>query len=458
MPGRGGRLARTRTRSWFVVASLALGLVGVSPPARAWGTREHQEIGTASYLAACARVERAISPAEGAGEDVRERFEIACGPRDQLARLYGDATAIAGDFVGHPSEVLSAHGAWRFSSRRYYYLLALENSEHFNPLSTESWREFHEAALAEAIRGADAQGLPRVDAWEQAVRENAYADHLLQDSFAAGHMGFNRRGSSAAAAKGFHDYWNVHGRVVHDRAGQVWTTYGDGKLADPVNAAGMRHVRDAATSSVHDVVLTFVLGCRHPELGLETWRALPFTIEAPALLVGTEGLILGHSTSRDFDQIPLAAAVLPARKDTVGQAAVWFAAPFSGDLTVAATANVQLAVPILPAQASFGAGATIDQPNGGHSAVAEFGLVAPLGLSADGLISHQAAVAVSLLFGKPVATIIHAEYQGSIELGTALLVCPLGLAEFFPQARTGWYAALGLGWVFSAAGGGAFAR
>lgn len=451
-------MARTRTRSWFVVAPLALSLVGVSIRARAWGTREHQEIGTASYLAACARVERAISQADGADQGVRERFEIACGPREQLARLYGDATAIAGDFVGHPSEVLSAHGAWRFSSRRYYYLLALENSEHFNPLSTESWREFHEAALTEAIRAVAAQGLPRVDAWEQAVRESAYADHLLQDSFAAGHMGFNRRGSSAAAAKSFHDYWNAHGRVVYDRAGQVWTAYGDGKLDDPANAAGSRHVRDAATSSVYDIVLTFVLGRRHAELGLETWRALPFTIEAPALLVDTEGLIQGHATSRDSDQIPLAAAVLPARKDTVGHAEIWVAAPFSGDLTVAAIANVQLAVPILPAQASFGAGATLDQPSGGHSAVAEFGLLAPLGLSADGLVSHEAEAAVSLLFGKPVATIIHVEYQGSIELGTALLVVHLGLAEFFPHARTGWYAALGLGWTFSAAGGGGFAR
>jgi hypothetical protein len=437
---------------------MVMSLMGVPTRARAWATREHQELGTASYLAACASVELAITQGGGASGDVRERFEIACGPRDQLARLYGDATAIAGDFVGHPSEVLSSHGAWRFSSRRFYYLLALENSEHFNPLSTESWREFHEAALAEAIRGAASDGLPRIDAWEQAVRENAYADHLLQDSFAAGHMGFNRRGSSAAAAKSFHDYWNARGRVVYDRAGQVWTAYGDGKLDDPANAEGRRHVRDAATSSVHDLVLTFVLGSRHPELGLETWRALPFTIEAPALLVDAEGLIEGHTTDRDYDQIPLAAAVLPARKNTVGHAGIWFAAPFSGDLTVAATANLQLAVPVLPAQASFGAGATIDQPNGGHSAVAEFGLLAPLGLSADGLISHEVEAAVSLLFGKPVATIVHAEYQGSIELGTALISGHVGLAEFFPQTRTGWYAAFGLGMAFSAAGGGAFAR
>ena len=235
-------MARTRTCSWFVVAPLALCLVGVSTRARAWGTREHQEIGTASYLAACARVERELTQSDGADPGVRERFEIACGPREQLARLYGDATAIAGDFVGHPSEVLSAHGAWRFSSRRYYYLLALENSEHFNPLSTESWRGVSRgcAHRSDPCRNR-CRVCCRVDAWEQAARESAYADHLLQDSFAAGHMGFNRRGSSAAAAKSFHDYWNAHGRVVHDRAGQVWTAYGDGKLDDPANAAWSQH-------------------------------------------------------------------------------------------------------------------------------------------------------------------------------------------------------------------------
>ncbi len=437
---------------------MALLLVAASTRAHAWATREHQEIGTESYRAACAIVDRVVSQLQNVDDGVHERLEIACGPRSQLARLYGDATAIAGDFVGHPSEVLSPQGAWRFSSRRYYYLLALENSEHFNPLSTESWREFHEAALTEALRGAGSEGLPRVDAWEQAVRENAYADHLLQDSFAAGHMGFNRRGSSAAAAKGFHDYWNAHGRVVYDRAGHVWTAYGDGKLDDPVNAAARRHVFDAATSSVRGLVQTFVLGRRYPEQGLETWRALPFTIEAPALLVDAEGLVEGHATSGDSDQVPLAAAVLPARKNTVGHAGIWVAAPFSGGITAAAAANLELAIPVLPAQATFGAGATFAEPDGGHAFVTEFGLLAPLGLSADGLVSHEIEAAVSLLFGKPFATMVHVEYQGNLELGTALLFCHLGLAEFFPQARTGWYAAIGLGVAFSAAGGGAFPR
>jgi hypothetical protein len=44
----------------------------------------------------------------------------------------------------------------------------------------------------------------------------------------------------------------------------------------------------------------------------------------------------------------------------------------------------------------------------------------------------------------------------NLELGDVLLNLHVGLAEIFPQPRTGWYAAAGLGYTFSAAGGGAF--
>jgi hypothetical protein len=67
--------------------------------------------------------------------------------------------------------------------------------------------------------------------------ENAFADHYLQDSYASGHMGFNRRASSAAAAKVFHDYWNRRGRVVSNRAGARWLAYGDGRLGGPGNCS-----------------------------------------------------------------------------------------------------------------------------------------------------------------------------------------------------------------------------
>lgn len=452
-------MTRRTKRARSATAALALIVLAAPAVARAWGTAEHLEVGTASYRGACEIVERAIAKlAPDAG--ARQRFDMACGSLDQMARLYGDGTAVAGDYVGHSSELFAPSGAWRFSSRTHYYWLALENSEHFNPFSTESWREFHGTALADALRAATAEGLPRIDAWVKALRENAYADHLLQDSFAAGHMGFNRRASSAAAAKSFHDYWNARGRAVTDRGGQSWITYGDGRLNTEANAGGRKHLLDAATSSVRDLVMTFVLARRIPDDEIATWRMLPFTIEAPELLVDTAELIERRATTRYNQQVPLAAAVLPARKNTVGHARVWAAAPFSGsdDPLVAATANVELAIPVLPAQASFGAGGTLSQPNGKHAAVADFGLLGPLLLTFDGLLSHEVEAGVSVLFGKPTSTLLRLEYQLNVELGDALLMLNGGLVEFLPDPRTGWFAAAGLGWVFSAAGGGAFQR
>jgi hypothetical protein len=424
--------------------------------ARAWATVEHQEIGTASYLGACDAVAAAV--AQGAEGAAHARFELLCGQhRAVLATLYGDATAIAGDFVGDPSELLSPAGAWRFSSPKHYYLLALENSSHFNPMATQTWREYHEDALRNALAATAAQGLAAIDAIEQAMRESAFADHLLQDSFASGHMGFNRRASSSAAAKVFHDHWNARGRVVTDRAGASWRTYGDGKLDAPEDAPGRAHVIGAATASVYDVMVSFVMGRPHPEASLAAWRLLPFTVEAPPLVVDAEALVTKRDTVRDTSQAPLLAMVVPARKNTVANAQVWTASPFSrGDPTVAATANVELAIPVLPAQTSLGAGATLHRPDGRQALVLEGGLLAHLGLSVDGLFSHEAAAAASVLFLHDVATMIHAEYQVNLELGEWLITAHAGLSWFLPSRDFGWYAALGLGYAFTAAGGGSF--
>ena len=234
--------------------------------AHAWASVEHQEIGRAAYLCACADLTAKLASHGTPGAPgIKARFERVCGGNlPVLARLYGDATAIAGDFLGHPSEFLSQTGAWRFHSNKSYYLLALENSAHFNPASTRSWAEYHQQAIAYALVGAGGEGLTAVEQFQLALLESAFADHYLQDSFAAGHMGFNRAASSAAAAKSFHDAWNARGRVATDRAGDRWVTFGDGRLDDPANAEGRRHVMDAATLSIRGVLTAFVLGARVP--------------------------------------------------------------------------------------------------------------------------------------------------------------------------------------------------
>jgi hypothetical protein len=445
----------------FSAAFLACSLPASA--AQAWASVEHQQIGRTSYERACTEVGALAAARAGGDPGLAGRLDIACGRNTgTTAGLYGDATAIAGDFLAEPSEFLSLAGAWRFSSRKHYWLLALENSEHFNPMATRAWADYHQEAVEHALAGSREQGLASIQKLQLAVSESAFADHFLQDSFAAGHMGFNRTASSAAAAKSFHDTWNARGRVVSDRARNRWVTFGDGRLELPTNADSRRHVMDAATLSVREVIRAFVLGERSYQDELAIWNALPFTIEAPELeadLVELAELLTPERPAPERALVALAATVRPARKDLVGRVTFWSAAPFEdpGKATVAGVVGLELAVPLLPVQGYVGAGGTLLEPvSGAHSAVVEAGVLVPLGLSLDGLLSHQLNATASWIFRTDTAVDLQLDYQLTVELGDFLLGLSVGLAELLPHARTGWYGALAVGYVFSSAGGGAF--
>jgi hypothetical protein len=441
-----------------LVATTALAPLLFSMPAFAWQSVEHQEIGRAAYLDACADLRAAVTARKSPDPRVVARLERACGTTMQVfARLYGDATAIAGDFLGHPAEFLSQTGAWRFSSKKYYYLLALENSAHFNPTATRSWAEYHQQAIAYALAGAAGDGLVVVEQLQLAIFENAFADHYLQDSFAAGHMGFNRAASSAAASKSFHDTWNGLGRVATDRAGDRWVTFGDGRLDDPLNAESKGHVMRASMLSVRSLLTAFVFGTPVPEDDLAIWQILPFTIEAPELLTDVAEIFVKGAPG-DHDLIPLQVALRPATKDLVLTATFWSVASFAEprDPTMALVGGIELGLPFVPAQTYLGAGLTLQTPGGRRAAVIDTGVLIPLGLSVSGLLSHQLDVTASWLIRPDFGAILHAEYQLNVELGDLLLSAFAGLAEIFPDPHTGYYAGGGLGFVFSAAGGGAF--
>jgi len=460
-PAGAARLTCRRRARWrWAVAATAAALASFvgAAPAFGWATTEHQEIGRTAYLDACADLRAAVTARGSPGPGVGARLERVCGANlPVLARLYGDGTAIAGDFLGHPSEFLSQRGFWRFSSKKYYWLLALENSAHFNPTSTRSWAEYHTQAIAYALSAAADLGLESLQRLQLAFFESAFADHYLQDSFAAGHMGFNRAASSSAAAKSFHDTWNERGRVVTDRAGERWVTYGDGQLDDTVNAEGRRHVLRAATLSVRGVLAAFVLGVRTPEDELAVWQILPFTIEAPELLADVAEIFVKHR-SVDRDLVPLDVAIRPATKDLVVTGAFWSAAAFAdpGDPYLVLVGGVELGLPFVPAQTYLGAGGTLQAPDQRRAVVVDTGLLIPLGLSISGLLSHQLNVTASWLIRRDFGAVVHADYQLNLELGDLLLNLHAGLAEIFPQPRTGYFGAVGLGFVFSAAGGGAF--
>jgi hypothetical protein len=441
-----------------VLAVMVLGLVAPRT-VWAWASEEHRQLGETSYLEACRRISAAL--AENAVDpQVAERLELACGRNVQvLGQLYGQATTLAGDFLGDPGEFVSRQGSWRFRSKTSYLLLALENAAHFHPMATQSWREHHLAAIAHALTGASARGLASLAAFELAIHESAFADHFLHDSFCAGHMGFNRIASSAAASKAYHDRWNDRGRLISDRAGRRWITYGDGLLDAPANQDGRRHVLEAATLSIHGVLLAFVQNRRAPEghdEGLTIWRALPFTIEAPDTPAAVAKLFTDDHDNGRLD--PLMGMMRPARKDLVVHAQAWSASPFrdADQTTAAAVAGLDLSLPYVPAQSYLGAGATLRQPSGKHAPVLEAGLLAPIGLSIDGLLSHEVSAIASLIPGGDRTAMLHLEYQLSVEFGTFLLTLHAGLAEFLPRPLTGWFAGIGLGKTLRAAGGGAF--
>lgn len=60
---------------------------------------------------------------------------------------------------------------------------------------------------------------------------NAFADHYLEDAFAAGHLVVNRTFfSTLINSKALHDFYNDVGATVANRKGEVWKITGDGAM------------------------------------------------------------------------------------------------------------------------------------------------------------------------------------------------------------------------------------
>lgn len=71
---------------------------------------------------------------------------------------------------------------------------------------------------------SDPSALPLMKA---AILYNAFADHFLQDAFAAGHLPVVRNSDRSGDNNGQHDYFNRTGIEVRNKKGETWTTYGD---------------------------------------------------------------------------------------------------------------------------------------------------------------------------------------------------------------------------------------
>jgi hypothetical protein len=75
-----------------------------------------------------------------------------------------------------------------FAPRDWYASVLARNASHFAPFSWYRWHSFHLMARALIARSAAADGQERAALRRRARVYAGYADHFLQDSFAAGHL------------------------------------------------------------------------------------------------------------------------------------------------------------------------------------------------------------------------------------------------------------------------------
>jgi hypothetical protein len=306
---------RSRRTARISIAIVVAASVAAPASAFAWNFEEHKELGTSGYQSACdqlahdlkldlqpkavgADAPKSDSDACVTASDPRTvRWCIAC--RTFSAQRYGDAVAIAGDHVGSPEELMSPAGQTVAASVVDYTFLALVNWQHFHPAAPQNWRRYHGEAVEKAVRLANEQGPDgrTVRDFEQVFYTSAFADHFLQDSFSAGHSGFNRPSTGAVAAKAFHDIWNRSGRLVKSPTGDCWLQFGDGKLKPPTDEGGRpdvgrRQIDTAEIASVRDVLETFVTGARDPAREVRPVYYMPSEITPnplPKHVWGTRG-------------------------------------------------------------------------------------------------------------------------------------------------------------------------
>jgi hypothetical protein len=427
-----------------IAPSVAFGFAG----------REHRAIGSEAYLAACQR----LMSIKERDPDTRSRFDIACGNVATEAFLYGQANAVSGDFLADPKYFLTALGVSVVTSRRNYWRLALTNIAHFHPLATREWRSFHQDAVTEALAAAKLQGSAQIEAFEQAFYDSAFGDHFLQDSFAAGHMGFDRSASSAAAAKGFHDVWNARGRLVSNRRGAVWRTYGDGRLDRPENHDGRAHVVAASTDSVYGVLSAFVLGEYDPAPDLAVWNEVAYTIEDPEILPTLEKLFGGSESLERPEMLPLMAVKFPALKDGILGAWAPFAFTFehASHPSGAVVFGGDLLIPGLGMRIEAGAGLGFEGAFERPRLAIDAGLVVGAGYSWSGLVSHDLDLGALMLIDGNVDATLRLSYRPTIEAGDWLLRLDIGPAYHVNSNDFGLYTGIGISRVMHVAGGGFF--
>jgi hypothetical protein len=124
-----------------------------------------------------------------------------------------------------------------------YANLALGAGARLNALGTYAW--YHLRALAKAAQIARGDVAPdaRAPAILAAFGDEAFADHFLEDAFAAGH--FVGSWGDTADRLGTHDYYNEHGIKAVPWRGSSYVALGDGYMRPEDQRRAAAAVRDS---------------------------------------------------------------------------------------------------------------------------------------------------------------------------------------------------------------------
>ena len=196
----------------FAAGAVAVSLLACSR-AFGWVFDEHTELGSKGYRDACADLARDLhldvqpkpAPAGApAAPDpcVRPKDDTTAAGASPAATSAGAVRTVRRDRRrsrrhARGADVVERPG--RRDERRNYTLLALVNVQHFIPTRPGA------GGPSTTRRWSSRQGFPEravARDFAQVFSTSAFADHFLQDAFAAGHAGFNRPASGAVASKG----------------------------------------------------------------------------------------------------------------------------------------------------------------------------------------------------------------------------------------------------------------
>ena len=124
-----------------------------------------------------------------------------------------------------------------------YARLALGTTAELNALGTYDWFHLRALELASRIAHSEVSAESRADAVRNALADEAFALHFLEDSFAAGHVAGNW--GNSAVRKGTHDYYNEHGVALDSWNGQKFVALGDSFMRQEDEDRTAAAVRDS---------------------------------------------------------------------------------------------------------------------------------------------------------------------------------------------------------------------